>query len=292
MNSSSTPLSGWLHKLTTANTFGASRWQSRYFVLLESEMRYYKDEHSVNASRTVNLGDIAQVIKTTLPSHPYCFRLEPTLYAKQHQYTKQQKKIWIMKCKSQLELDFWVSALNHRLCKLAKFADSSEDEEDEEEAQKQGQVQEQEQDEEPTGMVSPRLQPFSTPEQRRSQPLVSLYRVLATYSADPLQQQQQQQQQTLKSPPRPLRKPKPSISRRRGVILSPLDIESIPGLEIDMLASSSSRESSIPSPAVETRDEECQNETMGQAKKLVMHNVHVIDASSPTFALYKARYHL
>ncbi|CEP13519.1 hypothetical protein [Parasitella parasitica] len=282
MDSSSTPLSGWLHKLTTANTFGASRWQSRYFVLLDSEMRYYKDEHSVNASRTVNLGDIAQVIKTSLPNHPFCFRLEPTLYAKQHQYTKQQKKIWTMKCKSQIELDLWVSALNYRLYKLVNFVDSSEEEEEGE-----AQWQEQKQDEEPAGIVSPRLQPFSTPEQRRSQPFVSLIRVLATYSSDSFQQQQNINPQS-----RPLTKPKPSISRRRGVILSPLDIESIPGLDIDMLASTSSRESSIPSPAAEIKDEEFQNETNGRANKLEAHNAHVFNTSSPSFALYKERYHL
>lgn len=276
MNSSftTTPLSGWLQKLTTTNAFGTSRWQSRYFVLLDSEMRYYKDEHSVTASRTVNLGDISKVIITSSPNHPYSFRLEPTLYVQQHQYTKNQKKIWTMECKSETELELWVSAINYRLCKLLSL--DSEEEDDEEQA----------------GIVSPTLQPFSTPEQRRSQPLTSLFRVLTTSSSE--------SEQDIKPQTRPLKKHNPSISRRRGVILSPLDIETIPGLENDTLSSSSSRGSSLPSPKIETiteeeeevDEEECQNETKGRANKLIAQNAYVLDTSSPTFALYKERFHL
>ncbi|EPB88145.1 hypothetical protein HMPREF1544_05089 [Mucor circinelloides 1006PhL] len=273
--SNTTPLSGWLQKLTTTNAFGASRWQSRYFVLLDSEMRYYKDEHSVTASRTVNLGDIAKVIMTSSPNHPYSFRLEPTLYA---QHTKNQKKIWTMECKSATELELWVSAINYRLCKLLKLDD---DEEQEEQA----------------GIVSPTLQPFSTPEQRRAQPLMSLFRVLTTSSSE----SSESIDQHIKPQPRPLRKHNSSISRRRGVILSPIDIETIPGLENDMLSSSSSRGSSLPSPKTQTiverydeeeEEEECQGETKGQANKVVAQNAYVLDTSSPTFALYKERYHL
>ncbi|KAF1806980.1 hypothetical protein V8B55DRAFT_1461324 [Mucor lusitanicus] len=269
-NTTTAPLSGWLQKLTTTNAFGASRWQSRYFVLLDSEMRYYKDEHSVTASRTVNLGDISKVIMTSSPSHPYSFRLEPTLYAQQ-QHAKHQKKIWTMECKSATELELWVSAINYRLCKLLKL-----DQEDEEEQ---------------AGIVSPTLQPFSTPEQKRAQPLMSLFRVLTTSSSESAESMEPQHN---KPQPRPLRKHNPSISRRRGVILSPLDMETMPGLENDMLSSSSSRGSSLPSPKPQTildeeeEDEECQNETKGHANKVVAHNAYVLD----TFALYKERYHL
>ncbi|KAL9558546.1 hypothetical protein MBANPS3_000836 [Mucor bainieri] len=252
-SSNTTPLSGWLQKLTTTNAFGASRWQSRYFVLLDSEMRYYKDEHSVTASRTVNLGDISKVIMTSSPNHPYSFRLEPTLYAQQ---SKNQKKIWTMECRSATELELWVSAINYRLCKLLKL---DEDEEQEEQA----------------GIVSPTLQPFSTPEQKRAQPLMSLFRVLTTSSSESSGSSGSVEQHN-KPQPRPLRKHNPSISRRRGVILSPLDIETIPGLENDMLSSSSSRGSSLPSPKAQTllerydeeeEEEECQNETKGHANK-------------------------
>ncbi|KAK4509330.1 uncharacterized protein ATC70_007681 [Mucor velutinosus] len=271
MHSSTTaPLSGWLQKLTSTNAFGASRWQSRYFVLLDSEMRYYKDEHSVAASRTVNLGDISKVIMTSSPNHPYSFRLEPTLYA---QHSKNQKKIWTMECKSATELELWVSAINYRLCKLLKL-----DEDDEHQ-------------EEQAGIVSPTLQPFSTPEQRRAQPLMSLFRVLTASSSE----SSNSVEQPVKPQPRPLRKHNPSISRRRGVILSPLDMETIPGLENDMLSSSSSRGSSLPSPKTQTildeeeeDEEECQHETKGHANKVVAHNAYVLD----TFALYKERYHL
>lgn len=281
-----TPLSGWLQKLTTANTFGASRWQSRYFVLLDSEMRYYRDEHAVTASRTVNLRDVAKVIITNSPNHPYSFRLEPTLYAQQHQSTKNQRKIWTIECQSETELDLWVSAINYRLCKLSSLTDSSEEEAEEEQA----------------GIVSPILQPFSTPEQRRGQPLESLFRVLTTSSSESFIQHDNHS----KTRPSPSRKHNPPISRRRGVILLPLDIEAIPGLESDMLSSSSSRGSSLSSPktiaAIMTEEEqqkqeaedeeECQSETKGQANKVVAQNAYVLDTSSPTFALYKGRYHL
>ncbi|CAO3607890.1 unnamed protein product [Mucor fragilis] len=272
-SSNTTPLSGWLQKLTTTNAFGASRWQTRYFVLLDSEMRYYKDEHSVTASRTVNLGDISKVIMTSSPNHPYSFRLEPTLYAQHH--AKNQKKTWTMECKSATELELWVSAINYRLCKLLKLDDDQEQEEQ-------------------AGIVSPTLQPFSTPEQKRAQPFMSLFRVLTTSSSessDSIEQQYTPQ-------PRPLRKHNPSISRRRGVIISPLDMDTIPGLENDMLSSSSSRGSSLPSPKTQTilerddeeeeEEEECQHETKGRANKVVAHNAYVLD----TFALYKERYHL
>lgn len=305
-----TPRSGWLNKLSTSNAFGTSRWQSRYFVLLDSEMRYYKDEHSATASRTINLRDIAKVIPTTSSSNrPYCFRLEPTLYYQsQHSSAtrKSQRKMWIMECQSDYELEAWVSAINLRLSKLCF------DEEDH-------QLNE---------IISPTLQPFSTPEQKRRPPSTSLFRAMtsastisntsslsstSTASGSLIELEPSSTKPTVfVSPqPRPLKRSNPSISRRRGVFLSPLDM---PGLdssnsssstEEEMLSSSSSKGSSLPSPTktaannrpiIEELDEEDETIMMAghhqQADKITAHPAYVLDASSPTFALYKERFHL
>lgn len=46
LNTTSTttaPVAGWLTKMISL-PFGRSRWISRFFVLLDSELRFYKDE--------------------------------------------------------------------------------------------------------------------------------------------------------------------------------------------------------------------------------------------------------
>ncbi|KAG1462375.1 hypothetical protein G6F56_005534 [Rhizopus delemar] len=106
--------SGWLFKLSTTNKLGASKWQSRYFVLLDTELRYYQNEHSVSSSSTINLCDVSKVIRTGFFNHNYCFKLETT-----SNYQKQSKhqKTWTMECHSEHELDMWLAAINHRLLK-------------------------------------------------------------------------------------------------------------------------------------------------------------------------------
>lgn len=42
-NSTTAPVAGWLTKMISL-PFGRSRWISRFFVLLDSELRFYKDE--------------------------------------------------------------------------------------------------------------------------------------------------------------------------------------------------------------------------------------------------------
>lgn len=283
-----TPLSGWLNKLTTTKAFGTSRWQSRYFVLLDSEMRYYKSEHSDTASRTISLRDVSKVIITSYANHLYCFKLEPTLYFQsQHPHMlKSQRKIWTMECQSQYELESWVSAINNRLSRLCF--------DDEPIQQHKQQLDD---------IISPTLQPFSTPEQHRQQPLVSLTRAITSTSttsssssssistiADDIDYHQQFIPQ-----PRPLNRSRPTISRRRGVLLCPLDICTIPGLESsEMLSSSSSKGSCIPSPnieQIEELEEEEENQSQ-QANKVTTHNAYVLDTASPTFALYKERFNL
>lgn len=41
------PVAGWLTKMISL-PFGRSRWISRFFVLLDSELRFYKDEVCVS----------------------------------------------------------------------------------------------------------------------------------------------------------------------------------------------------------------------------------------------------
>lgn len=51
-----TPMAGWLAKMTPL-PFGKSRWQDRFFVLLDTELRYYKDEVSSNKCHKYALCD-------------------------------------------------------------------------------------------------------------------------------------------------------------------------------------------------------------------------------------------
>ncbi|KAI9243268.1 hypothetical protein EDC94DRAFT_631220 [Helicostylum pulchrum] len=252
MTITTTPRSGWLNKLSTNNAFGSSRWQSRYFVLLDSELRYYKDEHSVTASRTLNLGDISKVTIINLANRKYCFKLEPTLYYRHHHATtKHSRKIWTIECQSETELESWVAAIDLRLCNLS---------------------------------LQDTLQPFSSPEPKRQQPFTSLSQIMSTSAGS--------EPHYYTNVPRPLKKSCPSISRRRGVILSPLNTCTIPGLldSSDMLSSSSSHGSNINSPTskpstIEELEEDrlvCQ-----QADKLVTQTAYILNASSPAFALYK-----
>lgn len=253
MTNTTTPRSGWLNKLSTNNAFGSSRWQSRYFVLLDSELRYYKDEHYVTASRTLNLGDIAKVTVINLTNRKYCFKLEPTLYYQHHHATtKYSRKIWTIECQSETELESWVAALDLRLCNLS-FQDT--------------------------------LQPFSSPEPKRQQPLTSLSQIMSTSAGS-------EPHHYYTNVPRPLKKSCPSISRRRGVILSSLDTCTIPGLESsDMLSSSSSHGSNIYSPSEPSTIEELEEDQLvcQQADKLFTQNAYMLNASSPTFALFKTR---
>lgn len=283
-----TSCSGWLSKLTINSTFGTSRWQSRYFILLDSELRYYKDEHSIVASRAINLRDIARVVITTLPNHPYTFRLEPTLYFQKHQANKkQQQKTWTMECRSEFELEAWVAAINLRLSKLIFFQESEQE----------VQIVHQ------TDLVFP----FSISEKKHNPTLLLRALTTSSHSSNSSSSSGSSicSNEEATPQPRPLRRSKPSISRRRGMILSPLEMETIPGLENDILSSSSSRNSSIPSPFIEASssisnetiieemdEEELSSETIGQANKATVQNAYLIDASSPTFAFYKERFHL
>lgn len=48
------PVAGWLSKMTHL-PFGRSRWNSRFFVLLDSELRFYKDEVHIYLRCNINI---------------------------------------------------------------------------------------------------------------------------------------------------------------------------------------------------------------------------------------------
>ncbi|GAN07955.1 hypothetical protein MAM1_0183c07460 [Mucor ambiguus] len=108
------PAAGWLSKMVSL-PFGRSRWISRFFVLLDSELRFYKDEHSESSSQVLNLRQIAQVIPASTLQHPYCFRLEP----KQQQGTDHRLRPWIIECKSETDMEMWLSAIKNRINKYS-----------------------------------------------------------------------------------------------------------------------------------------------------------------------------
>ncbi|KAL0094922.1 hypothetical protein J3Q64DRAFT_1845265 [Phycomyces blakesleeanus] len=125
LDSADAPRAGRLSKLTVC-PFGRPRWQSRFFVLLNSELRYYKNEHAETPSSILNLNDVDQLVLAPTPSHPFCFRLEPILNtvspvgsdSKKDKSTKQQRP-WSLECQSEIEMDLWVSAIHCRLAKLS-----------------------------------------------------------------------------------------------------------------------------------------------------------------------------
>ncbi|CAO3633026.1 unnamed protein product [Mucor fragilis] len=109
------PAAGWLSKMVSL-PFGRSRWISRFFVLLDSELRFYKDEHSESSSQVLNLRQIAQVIPAPTLQHPYCFRLEPKQYQQQADHALRP---WIIECKSEIDMEMWVSAIKSRISKYS-----------------------------------------------------------------------------------------------------------------------------------------------------------------------------
>ncbi|KAI7871352.1 hypothetical protein BDF14DRAFT_1766070 [Spinellus fusiger] len=204
------PKSEWLSKLNTSS-FGRSKWSSRFFVLLDSELRYYKDEHAIIPSATLSLRDICKVVVYPMPNYPYCFRLEPNVAVKMNGKKSQQP--WTMKCQSKFELEAWVDTIQYRLTRLSGF----------------------------------RANHLPLPSPSKRQPLRSFIRLFT--SSNPLNPPKVHDltppvfeitQSTLMPTPRPQRKNAPSLSRRRGVILSPIIIESLPFLDSNSIPSTSS----------------------------------------------------
>ncbi|KAI7903986.1 uncharacterized protein BX663DRAFT_560326 [Cokeromyces recurvatus] len=101
------PVAGWLSKMIVPLPFGRSCWSSKFFVLLGSELRYYKDEHTETASQILDLHQISQVTCVSTINHPFCFRLEP----KENQIIKP----WIIECKTEQDMNTWVLTIQHRI---------------------------------------------------------------------------------------------------------------------------------------------------------------------------------
>ncbi|KAI9356890.1 hypothetical protein BD770DRAFT_389504 [Pilaira anomala] len=262
------PCSGWLNKLSTNNTFGTSRWQSRYFVLLDTELRYYKDEHAVHASRTIDLHDIAKVIKLSITNRKYCFKLEPTLYYQHyHPSSATTKKVWTIECPSEHELDSWVTAIETRLSNLCSD-----------------------------------LQHFSTLELKRQQtPSLSNINMSHTTTTTTTTTTTLSagsdvvavKHHTLSHVPRPLNRSRPTISRRRGLILSALDTYTLPTLESSSsgtISSASSLDSNTTTQSLddESDEEEEQISCQQQADIVYAQNAYLLN-TRPTFAIYKTR---
>ncbi|KAI7852164.1 hypothetical protein BDC45DRAFT_514482 [Circinella umbellata] len=106
MTDTNTLLAGWLSKLTTLS-FGRTQWQYCYFMLLDSEFRFYKDEHADLASHVLNLRNVKRIIRLELPNRSFCIRLEPDSTA--------EKNPWTLACSSQADLETWIYALQKRL---------------------------------------------------------------------------------------------------------------------------------------------------------------------------------
>ncbi|KAI8349405.1 hypothetical protein BD560DRAFT_410301 [Blakeslea trispora] len=113
---STTPVAGWLTKMISL-PFGRTRWISKYFVLLDSELRFYKDEHSDNPSQVLNLRHVYRVIPTPTSQRPFCFRLEPK---KEPQSTKP----WVVECKNEFDMENWISAIEERILKHSSTTSS------------------------------------------------------------------------------------------------------------------------------------------------------------------------
>ncbi|KAI7852162.1 hypothetical protein BDC45DRAFT_607649 [Circinella umbellata] len=110
MTATNAPLAGWLAKLKTL-PLGRSRWRYFYFVLLDSELRFYKDEHAYSASRILDLKNVSKITQLALPNHSFCIRLEPS--------STQKSKPWTLACSSQADLEAWTCALQKRLVRLS-----------------------------------------------------------------------------------------------------------------------------------------------------------------------------
>ncbi|CEI95936.1 hypothetical protein RMCBS344292_10110 [Rhizopus microsporus] len=96
------PIAGWLCKLNSL-PFKRSRWVSRYFILLESELRCYKDEFTATPSHILDLHEILQI--TIYSQRPFTFKLE----------TVDQDKPWIIACDSRHDMVKWMKAIEYKM---------------------------------------------------------------------------------------------------------------------------------------------------------------------------------
>ncbi|CAO3646716.1 unnamed protein product [Cunninghamella blakesleeana] len=107
------PKSAYLQKMTTI--MGKTIWQTRYFVLLETELRYYKDEHEAVPNNIISLRDIYSMKEMPMIHQRYCLSLEPNLGSK-------RSKSLILGFTEKIELEAWMDAIQSRLNKIISFS--------------------------------------------------------------------------------------------------------------------------------------------------------------------------
>ncbi|CAO3599763.1 unnamed protein product [Absidia cylindrospora] len=98
----SSPKAAWLKKKTC--TMGRTRWQSRFFVLLETELRYYKDEHAVTPKYIWNLREMTDIKQDETMC---CLSLEPRSSRGRH-------KSLMLQFPSRIEMQEWLDHLVDR----------------------------------------------------------------------------------------------------------------------------------------------------------------------------------
>ncbi|KAJ8658222.1 hypothetical protein O0I10_005904 [Lichtheimia ornata] len=105
------PRAGWMTKMMLpCRGIGSTktRWHRRFFVLLDTELRCYRNEHIETPTYVINLEEMCQVVTlTSSSSRPYCFRLEPII--------KQGNRPLTLACESSEEMASWVEAIRSRL---------------------------------------------------------------------------------------------------------------------------------------------------------------------------------
>ncbi|KAI9319645.1 hypothetical protein BX666DRAFT_1309002 [Dichotomocladium elegans] len=106
------PLANRLSKLT-ALPFGRTKWQARFFILLDSELRMYKDEFADTPCDTLSLHHVKTILPLTIGPHAHCLRLEPHL---------PHDKALTLDCPSQHDRDVWLHAIRARLEKSKRAA--------------------------------------------------------------------------------------------------------------------------------------------------------------------------
>ncbi|KAI8063903.1 hypothetical protein BC940DRAFT_321397 [Gongronella butleri] len=133
------PRAAWLFKLS--HGFGGKpKWNPRFFILLDNELRCYRDEHAESPSQILHLSDIGQVIP--LLDRANTFRLEPSYRSftlpgggsgsSAMMMTRSSStrglgaggfsKPWTIECSSQQEMAIWYECLRHRLERTPVFA--------------------------------------------------------------------------------------------------------------------------------------------------------------------------
>ncbi|KAI8081411.1 uncharacterized protein BX664DRAFT_340336 [Halteromyces radiatus] len=111
------PRAAWLFKMSQTS-FGRLKWAPRYFILLDTELRYYRDEHTETPSQVLHLSDVGQIIP--LMDRPNTFRLEPSL-----RQSTGTIKPWTIECSSHHEMELWYKSIQHRLSLAPVFSPPS-----------------------------------------------------------------------------------------------------------------------------------------------------------------------